>query len=157
MQVWSLASLSGLRIRHCHELWCSIRSHIAVAVAWAGSYSYDSTPGLGASICHGYSHKKTTTTTTKKKRKKEKKERKKIQTSKKLWKTQSSFCHSFNKQNLDLISSCLLVTKPDLNLWEEGVTRGQKKVMKYLVYASYCFCKIWKIMNSKNTQLHIFW
>ena len=22
MQVWSLASLSGLRIWHCHELWC---------------------------------------------------------------------------------------------------------------------------------------
>ena len=32
-------SLSGLRIWHCHELWCRSQmqfgSHIAVAVAWA--------------------------------------------------------------------------------------------------------------------------
>ena len=34
-----LASLSGLRIRHCHELWCRsqmwLGSHVAVAVAVA--------------------------------------------------------------------------------------------------------------------------
>ena len=36
LQVQSLASLSGLRIRHCHELWCGwqmrLRSGIAMAV-----------------------------------------------------------------------------------------------------------------------------
>ena len=37
LQVRSLASLRGLMIRHCHELWCRsqmrLRSVIAVAVA----------------------------------------------------------------------------------------------------------------------------
>ena len=36
LQVQSLASLSGLRIQHCHELWCRsqmwLRSLIAVAL-----------------------------------------------------------------------------------------------------------------------------
>ena len=43
MQVRSLASLSGLRMRRCHELWCrlptQLRSSIAVAVAQVGGYS----------------------------------------------------------------------------------------------------------------------
>ena len=38
MQVQSLASLSGLRFWHCHELWCRLqmwlRSRVAAAVAW---------------------------------------------------------------------------------------------------------------------------
>ena len=38
-----------------HELWCRLQmrlgSHVAVAVAWAGSCSSDSTPSLGTSIC----------------------------------------------------------------------------------------------------------
>ena len=42
-RVWSLASLTGLRIRHCHELWCRsqtrLGSGIAVALAQAGSNS----------------------------------------------------------------------------------------------------------------------
>ena len=37
MQVQSLASLSGLRIQRCRELWCSLQtqlgSHVAVALA----------------------------------------------------------------------------------------------------------------------------
>ena len=37
MRIWvrSLASLSGLRIRHCHELWCmsQMRLRFGVAVA----------------------------------------------------------------------------------------------------------------------------
>ena len=37
MQIQSLPLLSGLRIRHCHELWfrsqTQLRSHVAVAVA----------------------------------------------------------------------------------------------------------------------------
>ena len=41
--VWSLASLNGLRIRHCHELWCrsqtQLGSQVAVAVVQAGGYS----------------------------------------------------------------------------------------------------------------------
>ena len=56
LQVRSLASLSGLRIQHCHELWCRsqmwLRSCIAVAVARASGYSFDYTPSLGISICH---------------------------------------------------------------------------------------------------------
>ena len=63
LQVPSLASLSGLRIRCCRELWCRsqawLRSCIAVAVAWAGSNNSDWTPSLGTSICRGYSLKKT--------------------------------------------------------------------------------------------------
>ena len=47
----------------CHELWyrSQIRfsSPIAMAVVQAGSYSSNSTPSLGTSMCHGYSPKKT--------------------------------------------------------------------------------------------------
>ena len=47
-QVQSLASLGGLRIWCCHELWCKsqiqLGSGVAVAVAQAGGYSSDSTP-----------------------------------------------------------------------------------------------------------------
>ena len=61
-QVRSLATLSRLRIWRCHELWYRsqmwLRSHIAVAVAWAGTYSSDSTRSLGTSICPGYGLKK---------------------------------------------------------------------------------------------------
>ena len=63
MQVRSLASLSGLRIRHCRELWCRsqrrLRSHVAVAVVQAGSCSSNLSPSLGTSICHEYGPKKT--------------------------------------------------------------------------------------------------
>ena len=56
-QVWSLASLSGLRIRHCHDLWCRVqiqlRSGVAVAVAKAGRCSSNSTPSQETSICWG--------------------------------------------------------------------------------------------------------
>ena len=57
MQVWPLASLSGLRIWHYRELWCTsqtlLRSCIAVAVLEAGGYSSNSTPSLGTSLCNG--------------------------------------------------------------------------------------------------------
>ena len=63
MQVLLLASLSGLRIRRCHELWCrsqmQLGSGVAVAVAWAGGYSSDWTPSLETSICHECGPKKT--------------------------------------------------------------------------------------------------
>ena len=59
----SLASLSGLRIRRCHELWCSLqmrlRSHVAVAVPQDDSYNSDSTPSLGTFICCQFSPTKT--------------------------------------------------------------------------------------------------
>ena len=46
--VQSLASLSGLRIWHRHELWCRsqtrLGSQVAVAVMQAGSCSSDLTP-----------------------------------------------------------------------------------------------------------------
>ena len=62
LQVQSLASLSGVRIRRCCELWCRsqtwLRSGVAVAVAQAGHYSSDSTPSLGTSICHRWDPKK---------------------------------------------------------------------------------------------------
>ena len=55
IRVWFLALLSGLGIWHHCELWCRLqmrlRSRIAVAVAWAGSYSFDLTQRLGTSIC----------------------------------------------------------------------------------------------------------
>ena len=49
MRTWVrfLASLSGLRIRRCRELWCRLQtwlgSGVAVAVMQAGSYSSDLT------------------------------------------------------------------------------------------------------------------
>ena len=57
MWVWSLALLSGLRIRLSHELWCRsqtwLRSLIAVAVVVDGSCSSNSKPSLGIFMCHG--------------------------------------------------------------------------------------------------------
>ena len=63
MRVLFLASLSGLTIPSCHELWCRLQTQlgscVAVAVVQAGSCSSDSTPSLGTSICHRFSPKKT--------------------------------------------------------------------------------------------------
>ena len=52
-QVPPLASLSGLKIWHCCELWCSSQMWLGscVAVAVASSYSSSSTISLGTSIC----------------------------------------------------------------------------------------------------------
>ena len=62
-RVPSLASLSGLRICCGCVLWCRsqkwLRSGVAVAVAQACSYSSDSTPSLGTSICCGCGPQKT--------------------------------------------------------------------------------------------------
>ena len=62
-QVRSLASLSGLRIQRCHELWhrsqARLGSHVAVALVQASNYSSDSPPSLGTAICHRCSPKKT--------------------------------------------------------------------------------------------------
>ena len=64
--------LSGLRIRHCHELWCRsqkwLRSGVAVAVTVACSCRSNWTLSLGTSVCHRCSPKKQ-----KKKKKKKKK------------------------------------------------------------------------------------
>ena len=61
-QVRSLALLSGLRIRHCHEFWCraqiQLGSGVGVAVMRARGYSSDLTPSLGTSICHRCGTKK---------------------------------------------------------------------------------------------------
>ena len=55
LQVQSLASIIGLRIQRCYELWCGLQkwlvSCVAVAVALAGGYSPNSTPSMGNSIC----------------------------------------------------------------------------------------------------------
>ena len=64
LQVQYLASLSGLRIQRCHDLWYRLQTcqgsgvAVAVAVVSAGSCSFDSTPSLGTSICHRRSPKK---------------------------------------------------------------------------------------------------
>ena len=56
IRIWvqSLASLNGLRIRRCHELFCRsqilLGSNVAVAVVKASSCSSDSTSSLGTSI-----------------------------------------------------------------------------------------------------------
>ena len=53
--VRSLASLSGLRIWHCRELWYRSQTQLGscVAVALASGYISDWTPSLGISICQG--------------------------------------------------------------------------------------------------------
>ena len=57
-----VASLSGLRIRHCCNLWRRsqmwLGSQVAVAVVQSGNCSSDSTLGVGTSICHGCGPKK---------------------------------------------------------------------------------------------------
>ena len=71
LQVRFLASLSGLRICCCHELWwlwARLRSCVAVAVVQVSSCRSDSTPILGTSICHECGPKKA-----KKKKKEEEK------------------------------------------------------------------------------------
>ena len=52
LQVRSLALLSGLRIRRCRELWYTLQTRLESHVA--SSYSSNSTPSLGTSICHGF-------------------------------------------------------------------------------------------------------
>ena len=63
LKVQSLASLSGLKIRHCCELWCRLQtrlgSRVAVALAQACGYSSDQTPSLGISIRRGWGPQKT--------------------------------------------------------------------------------------------------
>ena len=60
----TLASLSGLKIWHCHELWCRsqmwFESGIAVAVVQASSCSSNSTFVPGTSICYGAALKRQT-------------------------------------------------------------------------------------------------
>ena len=55
LQVRSMASLSGLRIWRCCELWCRsqmwLGSGIAVAVGQASCCSSNQPPSLGPSIC----------------------------------------------------------------------------------------------------------
>ena len=59
--VGSTSGLTGLRIWYCHELWFRLQTWLRsrVAVAMAGSYSSDLTPGLETSICRRCSPKKT--------------------------------------------------------------------------------------------------
>ena len=51
LRVRSLASLSGLRIRRCRELWCRSQTWLGSGLAVAGGYSSDQTPSLGTSPC----------------------------------------------------------------------------------------------------------
>ena len=63
-QVRSLASLSGLRIWHCCELW-GHRHGLDPALPWLwcrlAAVALIKTPSLGTSICHECGPKKTTT------------------------------------------------------------------------------------------------
>ena len=67
MWVWSLASLSGLRMQGGSELCCRsqtrLGSHVAGAGAGAAATAPDSTLSLGTTICHGCSPKHTHTHT----------------------------------------------------------------------------------------------
>ena len=60
-QVQTLASISGLRIRHYHQLWCRLQMWLGsdVAMAEATDCSSDSTSSLGTFICLGCVPKKT--------------------------------------------------------------------------------------------------
>ena len=62
MQVRSLASLSGLRIRCCCELQCRSQTWLrsGVAIGSAGSCGSDSTPSLATSTCQNCGPKKQT-------------------------------------------------------------------------------------------------
>ena len=59
-----VVSIPGLNqwVKDCREVWCRskmrLRSHIAVALTQASSYSSNSTPSLGTSICCKCSPKK---------------------------------------------------------------------------------------------------
>ena len=83
MRLWvrSLASLSGLRMQRCHELWCRsqmlLRSGVAVALVWAGSNSSDWTP-----MDWGPPHAMGAALKRQKDQKKRKKKKKKINTQK---------------------------------------------------------------------------
>ena len=79
MQVRSLHLLSELRIQHCHELWSSLQAWLryCVAVAVAGSYSSDSTPSLGTSICHRSGPRNSNNNNNNKKKTKDQKKKKK--------------------------------------------------------------------------------
>ena len=83
MRVRFLASLSGLRIRHCCEFWWSsqmrLRSWVAVAQVQAGGYNTDWTQKPGSTIWGENGPKK------KKKRKKERKKKKSISLHIRLW------------------------------------------------------------------------
>ena len=63
LQVQSLASLRGERIRRGRDLWCGsqvrLGSPVALAVLEAGSSGPDPPPSLGTSICHVGSPQKT--------------------------------------------------------------------------------------------------
>ena len=112
MQVWSLTLLSELRVQWCHELWCKLqtrlRSRIAVAVVYAGSYSSNVTPSLGTSIwCRCDLKKKKKKKDLKKKRKKKKKKtNKKKKTTKKERKPMKNII--IMKVTFDAKLSCLL-------------------------------------------------
>ena len=58
----SIHEVSGLRIQHCHELWCRLQmrlgSRVAVVLMQAEGYSSDWTPSLGTSLCHRCGPKK---------------------------------------------------------------------------------------------------
>ena len=107
MQVQCLALLSGLRILPYCELWCRLQtklgSGIAVAAVQAGSYSSDSTPSLGTSICRGFSPKKTLK---KKKRRRRRGKHKSLITSNRapwlisglVWGKPGALCHTRQKE-----------------------------------------------------------
>ena len=62
LRVRSLALFSGLRIRHCCELWCRLQMQlgpsIAVTVVQVGGCSSNYIPSLGTSRCHRCSPRK---------------------------------------------------------------------------------------------------
>ena len=58
MRVWSLASLWGLRIQHCHKLQCRSKIWCCLSCGVGPRCSSNSTPCPGNSICYRYGRKK---------------------------------------------------------------------------------------------------
>ena len=61
MQAPSLASLSGVRVWRCRELWCRSQMRLGSHMDVGSSYSSNSTPSLGTSICHRWGPRNTIT------------------------------------------------------------------------------------------------
>ena len=57
-QVWSLVSLSGLRLQSCCGLWCSLQMQLGSCCGIGQWLQLHSLPSLGTSIGHGCGLKK---------------------------------------------------------------------------------------------------
>ena len=128
MPVRSLASLSGLGIQCCYELWHSsqtqLRFWVVVVVVEASSSSSNSTPSLGTSMCRRHSPKK-----------------------------QKIYIHTYRERDMNHISVCIYIYHIYLSLWKK-----QKIYIHIEIYESYIrmYLYISYISISMNRRLIIF-